>query len=45
MSATPFIFPISRISSREMRSSSSISAPRTLIWIGFWPKGPASKRP
>ena len=20
-------------------------APRTLIWIGFWPKGPASKRP
>ena len=45
MSATPFIFDIACISSREMRSSSSTSVPRTLIWIGFWPKGPASNRP
>ena len=40
MSATPCIFPIACISSREMRSSSSTSLPRTLIWIGFWPNGP-----
>ena len=33
------------VSSREMRSSSSTSGPRTLIWIGFWPNGPASKNP
>src|SRR4029453_6052320 len=45
MSATPFIFAISCISSREIRSSSSISAPRTLIWIGFCPKAPPPQSP
>jgi hypothetical protein len=44
-SATPGIAFIARIRSCEIRSSSSTSGPRTLIWIGFWPKGPASKKP
>jgi hypothetical protein len=45
MSARPGIACMACTSWREMRSISEVSVPRTLIWIGFWPKGPASKKP
>ena len=45
MSATPGTRRSPACSSRESRSSSPMSWPRTLIWIGFWPKGPTTVRP
>ena len=45
MSAVPGMSRIAATSDREIRSSASISGPRTLIWIGFCPKAPASVRP
>ena len=44
-STRPGILPIACTSSREIRSSSSTSGPRTLYCSGFWPKGPASVKP
>jgi hypothetical protein len=45
MSAVPGILRIASTRPREILSSSSISGPRTLIWIGFWPNAPASVSP